>query len=462
MLDELGNLQSEGHGISGFETMLSIGLGQEQQFTLILQTLQQLRDVYGDSVDKIVQGNTSNIVFLKSTDDSMLDTLQKMSGVRHRTYTDSKVVTQNKKSIAKMMQNEGMVSLTSTTKEEPVISYNDMAFISKQNSIVFRAGDSPIWNRNETILPMSWKLFENTIVQPGKTYSLQTIPTLSTAMDFDVRKNQPNFSKMLEKRMSQAYIANDAQKMYRDAYGYDDYAIEQLDPDVYSDDIMDLIYSELNPKEMKEAMELCAAGKKDSITDDEYEEMFDYIFGSQSDKSGRFTVEQDIYNEFDTIERNEDVMKMTAKFEDEAKSYGIKRYAGKQISRDMLVSRMGVNHGLDTVIISVYKSIRSKLERDDEYFRLVNGSLCGVDGTPFIRNLTASDDYKALNRDAKDENTRVYADTEITDDDINAIGSFAVTDAFLKFLVSFPGAWPFVDGEFDRLMKRAVLGEDDT
>lgn len=62
MLDELGNLQSEGHGISGFETMLSIGLGQEQQFTLILQTLQQLRDVYGDSVDKIVQGNTSNIV----------------------------------------------------------------------------------------------------------------------------------------------------------------------------------------------------------------------------------------------------------------------------------------------------------------------------------------------------------------------------------------------------------------
>ena len=57
MLDELGNLQSEGSGIAGFETMLSIGLGQEQQFTLILQTLQQLRDVYGESVDKIVQGN---------------------------------------------------------------------------------------------------------------------------------------------------------------------------------------------------------------------------------------------------------------------------------------------------------------------------------------------------------------------------------------------------------------------
>lgn len=62
MLDELGNLQSEGHGISGFETMLSIGLGQEQQFTLILQTLQQLRSVYGDDVDKIVQGNAQPLM----------------------------------------------------------------------------------------------------------------------------------------------------------------------------------------------------------------------------------------------------------------------------------------------------------------------------------------------------------------------------------------------------------------
>jgi len=44
--------------------------------TIRLQTLQQLKDVYGDSVDKIVQGNASNIVFLKSTDDDMLKTLE--------------------------------------------------------------------------------------------------------------------------------------------------------------------------------------------------------------------------------------------------------------------------------------------------------------------------------------------------------------------------------------------------
>ena len=301
MLDELGNLQSEGHGISGFETMLSIGLGQEQQFTLILQTLQQLKDVYGDSVDKIVQGNTSNIVFLKSTDDSMLDTLQKMSGTTHRTYIDSKTITRDTKAMLEMSANEGKVSYTMTTKEEPVIGYNDMAYISERNSIVFRAGDSPIWNRNATVLPMSWRLFKNTIIQPGKDYSLQTIPTLSTAMDFDVRKNQPNFAKMLEKRMKQAEVAKTATKAYQEAYGYSDYQVEQLDPDNYADEIMDIICSTLNPEEAKQAVAAEAAGEKAGIPDPEmYEEMFDYIFGNQDNKQNpKFTdVKLGNYDEF--------------------------------------------------------------------------------------------------------------------------------------------------------------------
>ncbi len=44
---KLGNLESNGVGIDSFQTLLSIGLGQEQIFLLVLQTLQQLRDVYG-------------------------------------------------------------------------------------------------------------------------------------------------------------------------------------------------------------------------------------------------------------------------------------------------------------------------------------------------------------------------------------------------------------------------------
>ena len=436
------NLQSEGHGISGFETMLSIGLGQEQQFTLILQTLQQLKDVYGDSVDKIVQGNTSNIVFLKSTDDSMLDTLQKMSGTRHTSYTDSKTITRDMQSILKMTQNEGKASYTMTTKEEPVISYNDMAFISERNSIVFRAGDSPIWNRNETILPMSWRLFKTTITQPGKEYTLQTIPTLSTAMDFDVRKNQPNFAKMLEKRMEQAYLAADAQRSYQEAYGYSDYDIEQLDPDNYADEIMDIICSTLNPQELKDAIENEADGKEaDTLSNDEYEEVFDYIFGNQdTKKNSKFTVEQDIYNEFDTIEDNKEQTEATARLMESQKEASVKRYAGQQISRDMLVSPTGINHGLDEAIIRVYKAIRGRMEKDDQYFVMNNGNLCGRDGHTYIKNMTGSDNIEMLNEAAKDEHSRVFAENDMDNADAKVIGSFVVTDDFLRFLVTFPKA----------------------
>lgn len=264
------NLQSEGHGIENFATMLSIGLGQDQQFTLILQTLQQLKDVYGDSVDKIVQGNTSNIVFLKSTDDAMIDTLQKMSGTTHKVYKDSKTVTTDKEEI--IFQNEAKVSYTMAVKEVPVISYNDMAYIPTNNSIVFRAGDSPIWNRNQTALPMSWKLFGNTIMQPGKEYTLQNIPTLSSAVDFDVRKNQPNFYAMFEERRKQASYASEAKEMYKKAYGYTDDDISRLDPDIYADEIMEIINSLIESRESEDN-----TNEEFGINDNDYGSYLDVI-----------------------------------------------------------------------------------------------------------------------------------------------------------------------------------------
>lgn len=41
ILDELGNMQYNGNGIPGFQTKLSIGLGQGQEYTMVLQTLQR-------------------------------------------------------------------------------------------------------------------------------------------------------------------------------------------------------------------------------------------------------------------------------------------------------------------------------------------------------------------------------------------------------------------------------------
>lgn len=427
MLDELGNLQSEGHGISGFETMLSIGLGQEQQFTLILQTLQQLRDVYGESVDKIVQGNTSNIVFLKSTDDSMLDTLQKMSGTKHRAYTDSKTVTKDMERM--LMQTEGKVSYTMSVKEEPVISYNDMAFISERNSIVFRAGDSPVWNRNETILPMSFRLFKDTIQHAGHDYTLQTIPTLSSALDFDVRLNQPDFTKMLAKRMAQAERATEAKELYQTAYGYTEYDISRLDPDVYSDEVMDLIESMaweelgIDPEHMEE-FDADAYDASFMINDDEFEV-------------------------------NTEVIEATAKAQEEKNHMGQKIYAGNQISKDMLIkpNKTALLNTLDAEIVAAYKAARPHMEKDTEHFSVgADGSLRNRDGRiTYISKVDESEALREAQRASQDDASRVFAEDEL-DVDFDVINSFQVHGEFYEYLGSLDTWLGLAQGEFDREM----------
>jgi type IV secretory pathway TraG/TraD family ATPase VirD4 len=430
MLDELGNLQSEGHGISGFETMLSIGLGQEQQFTLILQTLQQLRDVYGESVDKIVQGNTSNIVFLKSTDDSMIDTLQKMSGTRHRAYTDSKTVTKDTERLIKGLQTEGKVSYTMSVKEEPVISYNDMAFISERNSIVFRAGDSPVWNRNETILPMSWRLFKDTIQHAGHDYTLQTIPTLSSALDFDVRLNQPDFTKMLAKRMAQAERAPEAKELYQAAYGHSDYDISRLDPDVYSDEVMGLI----------ESMAWEELGIDPGNLEEFDAEAYDASF---------------IFND-DEFEENTEVIEATARRMEEMERMGQKIYAGSSISRDMLVNPDGsaLLNTLDAEIVAAYKAARPHLERDTNHFSVGgDGSLRSRDGrVTYISRLDESEALRDAQRAARDDSSRVFAEDDLDTADLGRMNTFLVHGEFYEFLGSLDTWQGLAQGEFDREM----------
>ena len=433
MLDELGNLQSEGHGISGFETMLSIGLGQEQQFTLILQTLQQLKDVYGDSVDKIVQGNTSNIVFLKSTDDSMIQTLSTMSGKMHKVYKSGKSVTTDVSAMTSMSKNESRVTYNYSVAEEPVISYNDMAYIPPCNSIVFRAGDSPIWNRNETALPMSWRLFKNTIINPGKEYTLQTIPTLSTAKDFDVKQNQPDFMKMFDKRLSQAACAKKAMQYYQDVYGLTDTEISKLDVDVYADDIMELISSMMHPDiDMTKREENV---DPNTIAETAEEPTTKFSKGAEEDKSVEKAMAED-----PMIKRAKDGDK--------------KIYANRTISRNDLYSNTGANHSLDAIISDIYHKNRNRFNHDSQWFRVdtVTSELHGVDGTVYI-HWPRHEDVEKISTAAKDPESRVMAG----DGDVEAAAhnDMVVTDAFYKFLTSFDSDWPFLGGRFSQLMAQA-------
>lgn len=433
MLDELGNLQSEGHGIAGFETMLSIGLGQDQQFTIILQTLQQLREVYGDDVDRVVQGNTANIIFLKSTDDQMIEKLSKMSGIKHTTYRDSKQVTRDVHRLA--FKTDGRVTYTMNTKDEPLVSFNDLEFLPAGNSIVYPAGNAVVWNRNQTTMPMSWRLLQDTITDPGHDYSLQTIPTLSSAIDFDVRRNQPDFRKMLAKRMGQAEHAADAREFYQQAWDYSDYDIELLDPDTYADDVMEII------GRMTRAS--LADQGADALDPDDLDPMM--------------VLDEDAF--IDNTEVQAEVRMRTAQAAQRARLL----YAGGQISQDMLVNPDGSAKvcTLDLQIAGAYKIAGPDMERDRDHFSVDGaGNLRSADGTrPYLSITTSRQAARAfdeLREAARKPEARVFADGTVSDQDVASLSSVRVHPEFYQFLASLPTWEHLARGEFDRAMSLAM------
>lgn len=369
---------------------------------------------------------------MKSTDDSMIETLSKMSGICHRTYIDGKNVTRDVAAMLKFQANEAKVSYNVSTKEEPVITYNDMASIPPCNSIVFRAGDSPIWNRNETALPMSWRLFKNTITNPGKEYSLQTIPSLSTAKDFDVKQNQPNFKAMFDKRLSQAAKAGKAMRYYQSAYGLTDDQIQKLDIDVYADAIMELVSQMLNPTVDLTVREENADPK---VLDTEQAPT---IYAETAQKTDE--VER-------AVQSDPEAKALIDKYKDGDK----KIYAGGTISRNDLVSPGGVVHALDAVISDIYWRNRNFFSRDAKHFRIdpATQDLLSSDGrTVYIKRNDNSAAAEAIGENPRASGMDADTASQTRNDLI-------VKDAFYKFLVSFSGEWPFANGQFAQAMARA-------
>lgn len=424
MLDEVGNLQSEGQGIPALQTMLSIGLGQDQQFTLILQTLQQLRDVYGESVDKIIQGNVDNIVFLKSTDDSMIDTLVKMSGTTHEVRKDSKSISEDLHKIGN--KNDGRVTYNLTNKERPVIEFNDFMFIKPRSSIVIKSGVPPLWNKDETTYPMSYRLLKDTLKIPGKEFSLQTIPTNSSAKDFDVRKNQPNFFNMLKQRIAQAKMSDVVKQSYMDAYDLTEADLLQKDQNVVADDIMHAINSSMF--DIYPSAE--SVPKIDTMGEEELNSQFDE-YGDLIDNSVDNVEVQEAKAQADLIQN-------------ENKTH---RYAEGHIGRDSLVSVSGqVNRSLDSVLAKAYSQSIQYFKNDNNYRVSPTNELSSSTGVLYVKSSTGtnSDDVDIMANAESDDNSRVYSEEPITKENF-----YEVTDSFIKNLASCDSWKDIAKGRFD-------------
>lgn len=351
-----------------------------------------------------------------------------MSGVTHRSRISSKSVTRDMQKL--LNRNEGKASYTMSTVEEPVITYNDLAFISPRNSIVFRAGNSPIWNRNETVLPMSWRLLKDDIKHLGADFTLQTVPTLSSAKEFDVRKNQPDFEAMLEKRKNQALMVAKAKETYKNIHNLTELEINMLDPQVYADDIMAIVNDLIYEKEETERIEAERA---------EYERIYE--------NNLKMNV---------GITENKELIQEVSKASIEKEKAEEKRFAGNTLSQADLydVRGGGANHQYDEIIIKVYTNIRGLFERDTLMFTVRDGNLySNIDNSLLIKSNVLSDDAKLINDAAKDPKSKVFAE-----EDISNISAYSIQDAFYKLLAS-KTEWNFAEGRFEEEMANAMLNE---
>ena len=388
--------------------------------------------MYGESVDRVIQGNTENIVFLKSTDDAMIETLVKMSGTTHESRIDQKTITKDNERL--FNKNEGRISYTMSTKERPVIQFNDFLFIKERNSIVLKAGSSPIWNRNETAYPMSWRLFMNTLHIPGKKFSLQTIPTNSSAKDFDVRKNQPDFFAMVNHRKEQAKLVKEQMENYKKAYNLTDADFIRLDQNVVADEIMDAVNRTLamRNEEQLMAQEMIESGEMTEIMIDE--------FGMPIEQTEQL---------LDSAEDNTELMKEKAEAEIQQRYQEDKIYAGG------LLSRANIRTGqFDPILATAYRETMNYFKNDNNF--CVNedtGELLSPDGTVYVTSNKGKikEDIEALVQGGKDPNSKVYSEGDVNVADLE---HYEVTSAFIDYLLNLDSWRDVANGRFDVAVKR--------
>ena len=289
MLDEVGNLSSNGSGIPDLQTKASIGLAQGQQFTLILQTLAQLEDVYGKNINAILQGNVGNILYIKSTDDSMLQTLEQLSGKMYRIEHDSQTISNDMYKV--INRTDGKLSQNRTVKEVPVITKNNMLQVTRGDLMVFgKPGGNPIWNTNQCAMPYAYQLLDSNPLQDfadPKKYTLRTVPTTANTMDFDLLNNIPNFMAMVAKRVHQAKLVQHKRELFKQNHfihnrQLDDDDLSRMNVEQLSKEIMRAVNEQLAydndlklSKKKKHGPELSDDDLKGSDTGDEPENVGD-------------------------------------------------------------------------------------------------------------------------------------------------------------------------------------------
>jgi hypothetical protein len=158
LLDEFGNFPQW----PGLSTKLSAALGYNFAFTLVLQNMEQLTDVYGEQTAGTIRANSSNFAYIKTSSQNTAEQISKWLGDRTITFSTPGSDQTDSDSRSKSM------------KEQPLLSPVQLMRFRPSQMLFFRAAKNddlkghqvdtnPIYNYGWTAMPFAFNLLKGYI-----------------------------------------------------------------------------------------------------------------------------------------------------------------------------------------------------------------------------------------------------------------------------------------------------------
>lgn len=381
----------------------------------------------------------------------MLETLQTLSGSTHLSFRDNKSVTLDAR--RQFNQADSKVTLSTSVHEMPVISKSQMLNVPRSNMMIFGKGH-PIWNRNQTVMPYAYALqkdelrdFENNI-----KYSLTTVPTTASTMDFDAIRNQPNFLRMVSKRVRQAQLAKEVTERYKQVYGsaekpLSDYQMSLIPNDVLAKQIMQGINAEIYEEDHPQKNEVQKERAKMSAQEmASLSASFDAV-PDQPTKTDE--LEQKLQ---DTAKKNTEVTDVEAQRDLDREEALRKRYGGNTISRVDLDAG-DTRDNIATAYVNSIDAFRKYGE--GQGFIVDDDGTLYYNGQVFVKSLanTVQDLINAKNT--------VVMPTSGQKGATDPSALVEITAAFISWIKKQDNLLGVVGGEFDREFKNAFARRED-
>lgn len=353
----------------------------------------------------------------------MLEILQGLGGQRYRIEHDSLTTTTDMYKVIATV--DGKQSRGKSVKEVPVISKNDMLRVNKGDLMVFGKGD-PVWNTNQCAMPYAFELVHKDALNDWddpKEYTMQTVPTTASTMDFDILNNQPNFIEMVAKRSSQARLTKKKLSLFKqyntiNGRPLTDDDLSRMDPEALAKEIMRSVNQQRNFNEMVKV------SKAEEPTYDE-NDIVDMSALSTEDIAQRMN---------DTAEENEELYE--AMYESDKKHDDLHAliYADGQISKYDLIREP--TDDVNDALAYAYVQLLDEFKKSADYIVKDDTSLY-LGSTLMI---------KSLSEDAADHGL----DALMADGD-NYSGRYEVTDEWRKFLAQ-SNTWNVLDGKYEKVV----------